>query len=58
MRNKGGADADFYRLVVMRGVIVNREGSAEVLPGDEDFLSGLDGTPFDTLVAQVREASR
>jgi hypothetical protein len=58
LRNKGGADADFYRLVVMRGVIVNRDGAAEVLPGDEDFLSGLDGTPFDTLVAQVRVASR
>ena len=58
LRNKGGADTDFYRLVVMRGVIVNRDGAAEVLPGDEDFLSGLDGTPFDTLVAQVRAASR
>jgi hypothetical protein len=58
LRNKGAAEADYYRLVVMRGVIVNRDGRAEVLPGDEDFLGTLDGTDFDGLVAQVREASR
>ena len=59
LRNKGAAEADFYRLVVMRGVIVNRDGTAEVMPGDDDdFLTALDRSPFDTLVAQVREASR
>jgi hypothetical protein len=58
LRNKGAAEADFYRLVVMRGVIVNRGGSAEVLPGDDDFLTGLDGLPFDALVDEVRAASR
>jgi hypothetical protein len=58
LRNKGAAEADFYRLVVMRGVIVNRGGSAEVLPGDDDFLTGLDGMPFDALVDEVRAASR
>ena len=58
LRNKGAAEADYYRLVVMRGVIVNRDGSAEVMPSDEDFLTELDGSPYDTLVAQVREASR
>lgn len=58
LRNKGAAEADYYRLVVMRGVIVNRDGTAEVMPGDDDFLSGLDGSPFDTLVGQVRAASR
>ena len=59
LRNKGAAEIDYYRLVVMRGVIVNRDGTAEVLPGDEeDFLGTLDGTDFDGLVAQVRAASR
>lgn len=58
LRNKGAAEADYYRLVVMRGVIVNRDGRAEVLPGDEDFLDSLGGTQFDGLVAQVRAASR
>ncbi len=59
LRNKGAAEADYYRLVVMRGVIVNRDGRAEVLPGDdEDFLDTLDGSDFDGLVAQVRAASR
>jgi len=55
LRNKGAAEADYYRLVVMRGVIVNRNGSAEVLPGDgDDFLSAHDGAEFDGLVAEVR----
>jgi hypothetical protein len=58
LRNKGAAEADYYRLVVMRGVIVNRDGKAEVLPGDDDFITGLDSSPFVTLVAEVREASR
>jgi hypothetical protein len=58
LRNKGGAEADYYRLVVMRGVIVDRDGTAEVLPGDDDFLSALDGTPFDALVDEVRIAGR
>ena len=58
LRSKGAADGDLYRLVVMRGVVVNRDGSAEVLPGDDDFLSALDGTPFDTLVAEVRVTGR
>jgi hypothetical protein len=58
LRNKGAAEADFYRLVVMRGVIVNRGGTAEVMPGDDEFLTALDGSPFDTLVDQVAAASR
>ena len=58
LRSKGAADGDTYRLVVMRGVIVNRDGLAEVLPGDEDFLSALDGMPFDAQVAEVRIAGR
>jgi hypothetical protein len=58
LRNKGAAEADYYRLVVMRGVIVNRDGAAEVLPGDADFLSALDRTPFDALVEEVRAAAR
>ena len=59
LRNKGAAEADFYRLVVMRGVIVNRDGAAEVLPADDDdFLAALDGGPFDALVGRVRAASR
>ena len=56
LRNKGGADADFYRLVIMRGVIVNRDGAAEVTPGD-DPLDALAGTPFDAVVDQVRQAA-
>lgn len=55
LRNKGGEEADFYRLVVMRGVVVNRDGAAEVTPGDA-VLDGLAGSPFETLVAQVRAA--
>ena len=58
LRNKGGADVDFYRLVVMRGVIVNADGAAEVLQGEGDFLDALDGAPFDALLAQVRTAAR
>ena len=57
LRNKGAAESDYYRLVVMRGVIVNRHGAAEVLPGDEDLLDALHGTSFDALVAQVRAAT-
>ncbi len=57
VRNKGAAEADFYRLVVMRGVIVNRDGVAEVLPGDDDFLSALDGSSFGALVAEVGDAA-
>ena len=53
LRNKGGDEADFYRLVVMRGVVVNRNGAAEVTPGDA-VLDGVAGTSFDALVAQVR----
>jgi hypothetical protein len=56
LRNKGGEEADFYRLVVMRGVIVNRDGSAEVAPGDGDFLDALGGTRFDEVVDQVRRS--
>jgi hypothetical protein len=56
LRNKGGHEADFYRLVVMRGVIVNREGFAEVAPGDGDFLDALGGTPFDEVVDRVRRS--
>jgi hypothetical protein len=55
LRNKGGDEADFYRLVVMRGVVVNRDGTAEVTPGDV-VLDGLAGAPFDWLLAQVRAA--
>ncbi len=55
LRNKGGDEADFYRLVVMRGVVVNRDGAAEVTPGDA-VLDGLAGTPFDVLVDRVRAA--
>jgi hypothetical protein len=58
LRNKGAAEAAFYRLVVMRGVIVNRDGAAEVMPGADDFLAALGGSPFDTLVGQVRAATR
>ena len=57
LRNKGPADAEFYRLVVMRGVVVNRDGAAEVLPGDDDFLSALDGSSFGALVAEVGAAA-
>ena len=56
LRNKGGADADFYRLVVMRGVIVNRDGVAEITPGD-DPLDALAGTRFDAVVDLVRQAT-
>lgn len=34
LRAKGRADGDAYRLVVMQGVIVNRAGRAESVPGD------------------------
>jgi hypothetical protein len=56
LRNKGGEEADLYRLVVMRGVVVNRDGIAEVAPGDDDFLDALGGTPFDEVVDQVRRS--
>jgi hypothetical protein len=56
LRNKGAGEADFYRLVVMRGVVVNRDGAAEVTPGDGDFLDALDGIPFDEVVSGVRRS--
>ena len=59
LRNKGAPEADFYRLVVMRGVVLNPDGIAEVLPGDDhDFIGELNGMPFDALVDQVRAAAR
>jgi hypothetical protein len=55
LRNKGGTDADFYRLVVLRAVVVNRDGVAEVTPGN-DVLDALAGMPFDEVVGQVRRS--
>lgn len=55
LRNKGGQDADFYRLVVLRGVVVNRDGVAEVTPGN-DVLDALAGSQFDEVVGQVRRS--
>ena len=57
LRNKGGDEAEFYRLVVMRGVVVNRDGAAEVTPGDA-VLDDVAWTPFDELVERVRAAGR
>jgi hypothetical protein len=39
----------------MRGVVVNRDGAAEVTPGDA-ALDGVAGSSFDALVARVRTA--
>ena len=57
VRNTGGADADFYRLVIQRAAIVNRDGSAEIAAGDDDFLDALDGAPFDGVLEAVRRAA-
>jgi hypothetical protein len=56
LRNKGGgADEDFYRLAVMRGVVVNRDGASDVPPGD-DFMADLDGLTFNDVVDEVRRS--
>ena len=34
LRNKGGDEAEFYRLAVMEAVIVNRDGAAETVSDD------------------------
>jgi hypothetical protein len=57
VRNKGGVDADFYRLVIQRAAIVNRDGAAEVPPGDDDFLDALGGASFDEVLEAVRRAA-
>ena len=55
LRNKGGAEEDFYRLAIMRGVVVDRDGAAEVPPGD-DFMTELDGLAFTDVVDKVRRS--
>jgi hypothetical protein len=57
VRNKGGADSDFYRLVIQRAAIVNRDGAAEVAPGDDDFLDALGGASFEEVLEAVRRAA-
>lgn len=54
LRNKGGAERSFYRLVVMDGVIVNRDGIAELPAGAEGFKAPLAGARFDELVDEIR----
>ena len=53
LRNKGGAEGEFYRLVVMDGVIVNLDGVAEAPAGEDGFLADLSGVAFDDIVAEV-----
>jgi hypothetical protein len=52
-------EAQFYRLVVFRAVIVNQGGLATVPAGEgHPFLSALDGFPFVDVVELVRDAAR
>ena len=55
LRNKGGPERAFYRLVEMDGVIVNRGGVAEPPAEADGFMSVLAGARFDDLVAQMRQ---
>lgn len=44
-----------YRLVTARGVVVDRDGVAEVIPGEvADALAALDGEPFADVVRAAR----
>jgi hypothetical protein len=54
LRNKGGPERSFYRLVVMDGVIVNGGGTAEVPAEVEGFMADLGGARFDRLVDEIR----
>ena len=45
-----------YRLVVMSGVIVNRDGVAESASLEDDFLAELDGARFADVLDEVRRA--
>jgi hypothetical protein len=57
LRNKGAAEAAFYRLVVMDGVIVNRDGLAEAFAEEDGFMASLAGARFDELVDEVRRSA-
>lgn len=54
LRNKGGPERAFYRLVVMDGVIVNRGGVAEVTADGDGFMAVLAGARFDDVVDGIR----
>ena len=54
LRNKGGPERAFYRLVEMDAVIVNRGGTAEVSVEEDGFMAALAGARFDDLVDESR----
>ena len=58
LRAKGPADGDAYRLVVMQGVIVNRDGRAEAVPGDGAPMAVSGGGSFAEALELVRRTGR
>ena len=52
------ADAEFYRLVVSRAVILDELGQAALPPGDRGFLDEFIGEPFQEVLRLVRDAAR
>ncbi len=70
LRNKGASawaagmspaeqlsEAEFYRLVVLSGVVLNDAGQAALPPGDSEFLAALSGLPFDDVIRRARSAN-
>jgi hypothetical protein len=46
-------EAGVYRLVTMRGLVLDDGGRAVTLPGEDDFIAALDGLSFDEVARRV-----